>query len=290
VTAAPEIYGSSPVKPLRRSKSEIELLKAALYDVVQANQPVTVRQVFYQMVSRGEIDKTENEYKHTVGRLLTEMRLYEGLPYGWLVDTTRRMRKPWTSSSMESALKWTAELYRRSLWDNQEVYVEIWLEKDALSGVLYEVTGEWDVPLMVTRGYSSLTFLHDAAEAIYRADKPTYLYYFGDYDPSGVDISRVTEERLREFAPDADITFERVAVNQEQIRQMDLLTRPTKGKDTRNKSFQGESVEVDAIPPVTLRAMAEECITQHIDQHMLMVTRAAEESEREWLWWRAALS
>jgi hypothetical protein len=253
VTTALETYGTSPIKPLRRSKSEIELLKATLYDVVQANQPVTVRQVFYQMVSLGAIEKTENQYRHTVCRLLTEMRRDKDLPYWWLADSTRWMRKPRTYSSLETALKRTAEAYRRSLWDNQEVYVEIWLEKDALSGVLYEVTEEWDVPLMVTRGYPSLSYLYEAADAISLVDKPAYLYYFGDYDSSGVDIPRVTEERLREFAPDADITFERVAVNPEQIRQMNLPTRPTKKTDSRNKDFQGESVEVDAIPPVTLR-------------------------------------
>jgi hypothetical protein len=91
-------------------------------------------------------------------------------------------------------------------------YVEIWLEKDALSGVLYPVTSEWDVPLMVTRGYSSLSFLHEAAEAITDQGKPAYIYYFGGHDPSGRDITRATEAGLREFAPAAEIHFKRIAV------------------------------------------------------------------------------
>ena len=246
---------------------------------------MTVRQVFYQMVSLGAIDKTEREYKNAVDRLLNEMRRAKELPFGWITDSTRWMRKPATFSSLKLALKRTSEVYRRSLWDNQDAYVEIWLEKDALSGVLYGVTEEWDVPLMVTRGYSSLSFLHGAAEVIAKVDRPVFLYYFGDHDPSGEDIPRKTEADLREFAPGADITFERVAVTPEQISQMGLPTRPTKKTDSRSKGFKGESVEVDAIPPAVLRQLAQECITRHIDQQQLHATKIAEASEKE-IWGR----
>ena len=278
---AVEPYRTSPIKPLRRSKDDIEQLKAELYEVVRADQPMTVRQVFYQMVSRGAIDKTENEYKHTVCRLLKDMRLERELPFGWIADNTRAMRKPLTFSSLDRALQRWAESYRKDLWDNQDAYVQIWLEKDALSGVLFDITGVWDVPLMVTRGYASLSFLYSAAEEISIVDKPVFLYYFGDYDPSGMDIARVTEATLRKFAPEADITWERMAVNPDQITEFTLLTRPTKSTDSRSKGFQGGSVEVDAIPPAALRRMAESCITQHIDEQAYHGTCVAEQSERE---------
>ena len=87
---------------------------------------------------------------------------------------------------MQQALKDTARFYRKSLWDDAEAYVEIWLEKDALSGVIYPVTSEYDVPLMVARGYASLSFLSTAADYINDLDKPAYIYHLGDYDPSGV--------------------------------------------------------------------------------------------------------
>ena len=96
------------------------------------------------------------------------------------------MRKPDTHSSPEEALANTARTYRKALWDDQDAYVEIWCEKDALAGVLYKETAVWDVPLMVSRGFASLTFLAEAAEAIAAEGKPAYLYYFGDHDPSGV--------------------------------------------------------------------------------------------------------
>lgn len=276
-------YPSSPIKRRRRTKAEIEDIRSTIYDVVSAERPMTVRQVFYRLVTVGKIAKTENEYNSTVCRLLVEMRLNDELPFDWIADNTRWMRKPKTHSDLKSMLDLTATTYRRALWDNQEEYVEIWLEKDALSGVIFGITSRWDVPLMVTRGYPSLSFLHEAAEWIDYEDKPTYLYYFGDWDPSGVDIARVVEDRLTEFAADAEIHFERVAVTPEQVSQWNLPTRPTKKTDSRSKSFQGASVELDAIPPEELRALVDNCIVRHIDDDKLKKTRIAEESERELL-------
>jgi hypothetical protein len=243
---------------------------------------MTVRQVFYRLVSLGAIPKTESQYK-SMAQLLVNMRRAEGLPFDWIVDSTRWMRKERTFSSLERALQHTAAAYRRSLWDNQDGYVEVWLEKDALSGVLYEVTNQWDVPLMVTRGYPSISYLHEAALHMKLVDKPVIIYYFGDYDPSGVDMPRAVEEGIREFAPDIDLVFVRVAVNPSQIIQMGLHTRPTKLSDSRSKTFQGESVEVDAIRSAVLRALASESIERFINRQALDAVRTAEKSERDFL-------
>jgi hypothetical protein len=251
-----------------------------MYDLLKAEHPMTVRQVFYRLVSMEEIAKKESEYKNTVDRLLVRMRLAKEVPFGWIADNTRWMRKPRTFDSLEEALQNTARTYRRALWTEQDVYCEVWLEKDALAGVLYQITGRWDVPLMVTRGYSSLSFLHSTAEAIAAYQKPAWIYYLGDYDPSGLDIPKKGESRLREFAPDAEIHFERVAVTPEQIHLWNLPTRPTKKTDSRAKGFTGESVEVDAIPPADLRALVQSCIEQHIDHEALTRLRLVEQSEQ----------
>ena len=304
---------------MRRTKADIAALKAALYEIIKDMRPMTVRQVFYQAVSRGLIRKTEQEYKNSVGRLLTQMRKANEMPWQWLADNTRWMRKPDSYDSMTHMLKESQQLYRRALWNDQPAYVEIWLEKDALAGVLFDVTSKWDVPLMVTRGYPSYSFLASAAEAIREKGKLTHLYYFGDHDPSGVDIPRHIEDQLGElinplrksaavreeiaaklrmhglststedvanatidgYAGVPTISFECVAVTEGQIIDLDLQTRPTKKTDTRAKNFEGESVEVDAIPPDLLRQMAEDCITRHIDDDLLESTRRIEEAERE---------
>ena len=113
---------------------------------------------------------------------------------------------------------------------------------------------------MVSRGYSGLSYLHGAAMQIDYIDRPTYIYYFGDYDPSGRGIPRDIEKKLRTFAPDADISFQIVGVTPKQIELLNLQTRPTKTTDSRCKNFEGESVEVDAIPPKILRSMVKEVL------------------------------
>jgi hypothetical protein len=265
----------------RRSKAEMAALRDAIYQLLEAEQPATDRQVFYRIETTGLITKTEAEYKGTIIRLLSQMRLAGEIPFSWIADNSRWMRKPDTYSSLESMLSYSAQAYRRSVWDDQPAYVEVWTEKDALAGVLLEVTREWDVPLMVSKGFASLSFLHSAAMTIAEQGKPAYLYYFGDNDPSGLLIDRQIESRLRQFAPEAEISFQRVAVTPEQIAAMNLPTRPTKQKGTHAKTFIGESTEVDAIPPSVLRQICSDCITQHVDQRAYSVLLDAEQGERE---------
>jgi hypothetical protein len=144
----------------------MEALRQQIYHTLSEIQPASVRQAFYALTVRGVVPKTEAAYKHVVVRMLTRMRLSGHIPYGWITDNTRWMRKPRTYSSLPDMLERTSEFYRRALWDSSPVYVEIWLEKEALSGVLYDVTEVYDVPLMVTRGYPSLTYLYEAAEVL----------------------------------------------------------------------------------------------------------------------------
>jgi hypothetical protein len=261
----------------------MDTIRAAIYNIVAADHPMTVRQVFYQLVSRGAIPKTEAQYKTTVVRLLSLMRRDYQIPFGWIADNTRWMRKPTSYSNLQQFLDSTNRTYRRDVWARQDVYVEVWLEKEALAGVLYQETQSWDVPLMVTRGYPSLSFVYEAASAMESEDKPVHLYYFGDYDPSGFDIERTVQEGILEFAPGIDLTFERVAVTPEQVEEWSLPTRPTKRTDTRARNWEGRSVEVDAIPPRKLRTLARERIEQHVDQHQHNLLKLVEREERRLL-------
>jgi hypothetical protein len=271
-----------PNKMTRRSKAEIQELKQQISTTLENYHPQTVRQLFYQLVGAGAIPKTEAAYQGVVVRLCGQMREAGELPWDWIADSTRWMRKPDSYSSVEEALRRTKETYRRDLWADQRVYVEVWVEKEALAGVLYEITQEWDVPLMVVKGFPSKDFVHGAAQAIELEDKPAYLYYFGDQDPSGLWIWRDVQRKIRRYAPEADVTFERVAVTLEQIKQYRLPTRPTKREgNSHAKNFRGQSVEVDALPPVTLQALVRGVIEQHVDTRQLRITKVVEQSERE---------
>src|SRR5262249_57538412 len=119
----------------------------------------------------------------------------------WLVDNTRWALKPRTHESVRAALLDTAANYRKSIWRDEECRVQIWIEKDALSSVVLPVTDEYDVPLYPARGYSSITFLHDAALDIAALEVPVDIYHFGDFAPSGVNAAECTEDYLRDLAP-----------------------------------------------------------------------------------------
>ena len=159
--------------------------------------------------------------------------------------------------------------------------MEFWLEKDALAGVLYPLTAKYDVPLMIARGYSSLSFLHSAAEAMADQYRPCFVYHLGDLDPSGVDAAEFVERTLREMAPKAEIHFERLALTEEQVEEWDLPTRPTKKTDTRSKNWKGDSVELDAVHPHQLRQLVQDAIEQHMSYGEFITLKVAEASEQE---------
>jgi hypothetical protein len=277
---AKRLYVPRLIKRERSTRTEVIQRRAGLWLIVRSGYPMTVRQVFYQATVKGLVPKSEQGYgmvKHD----LTLMRRAGELNYTWLADNTRWQRKPHSYDGIAEALEATARLYRKSLWTDADCYVEMWLEKDALSGVVFPVTSQFDVPLMVARGYASLSFLHGAAEYIADLDVPAFIYHCGDFDPSGVNAGEKIEQTLREMAPRARIIFERLAVTPEQISAWDLPTRPTKVSDSRAKGFGEISVELDAIEPNQLRYIVQSAIERHLPKGQLDVLLAAEASERE---------
>ena len=166
-----------------------------------------------------------------------------------------------------------------------DAYLEIWIEKDALAGVVESVTDRYDVPLMAARGYSSETYLYSTAVELEQQNRRCFIYHFGDFDPSGVNAAEKIEEGLRRLASSADITFERVAVTPAQIARWRLPTRPTKTTDSRAARWGGgnDSVELDAIPPNTLRDLVRECIERHMPRPELERLKAIEDEERQQL-------
>jgi hypothetical protein len=275
-------YPASPIKRARSTKAQVEARRSALYSIISEQKPMTVRQVFYQATVAGIVEKAESGYDKVQTDLVL-LRKSGALPYDWIADNTRWQRKPRTFRSVQQALDETAAYYRKALWADVPAYVEIWLEKDALAGTLLPVTALYDVPLMVARGYSSLSFLHGAAEVMNDLDVPVYIYHLGDYDPSGVNAGAKIEQTLRELAPDAEIHFQRLAVSLEQIQAWDLPTRPTKTTDSRAKGFGDISVELDAIPSHRLRNLVEDAINRHLPEREFEVLMAAEASERQLL-------
>lgn len=272
-------YETSHIKRHRATRDQVLARRHGLLAILKEIQPATVRQVFYRASIAGLVDKTEAGYAK-VQTDLVKMRRDGSLPYRWLADSTRWQRKPTTYTNVQTALREAARYYRKDLWAEADCYVEVWLEKDALAGVIVPITDAYDVPLMVARGYASLSFLHAAAENIDRLGVPTYIYHLGDFDPSGVNAGEKIEETLRELAPHADIHFERLAVSLEQITELELPTRPTKTTDSRAKGFGDISVELDALDPVALRYLVEQAINRHLPTSRYEELRLEEAVER----------
>lgn len=276
----PAVYRTTPIKRNRRTKAEIAALEEAIYAVADAEKPCTIRGIFYRVMSRGLAEKSEKGYRHVQNRVLV-MRRAGDLPYGWIADGTRWRVKPRTFDSVEDALADAAVSYRRALWADQCVHVEVWVEKDAITSVINPVTWRWDVGVYVARGFPSETFLHSTAQDIIADDKPAVIYQLGDHDPSGVAAWEHTKKKLAEFAPNIEFTFERLAVTPEQIALYDLPTRPTKITDTRAAKFTGRSVEVDAVPSDALRRIVTGAIEKWVDPDALRLHKVAESSERD---------
>jgi len=258
----------------------------ALYEIVEEHAPITVRGVFYQATTRGLVPKSETEGYRPVQRELVKMRREGLIPWGWITDGSRSVFGYRRYGGLDSYARQVASNYRKDYWLDSPEYVEVWLEKEALKGVVSPVAvGEFGLDLYVTKGQPSVTYLYEAAEQIAEDGRPAHLYVFTDFDPGGLRIFDRIRRELEGFAPDAELQVERIAVTPEQIAEHGLPTRPGKTKDPQAQRFAQEygegCVELDAMPPATLRALVKDAIERHMDPDRLRVMRLAEEQERE---------
>lgn len=277
------VYGTSGIKRKRRTNADIQRVKDTLVEIIAQQRPITCRQAFYQLVARQAIEKTQQEYQN-VCRYLTSMRREGAIGYDAIADNTRWMRKPKSHFDLKTALQYTHENYRKMLWADQPVYVEVWCESDSVAGVLFDITGKFDVPLHAMRGFASETYLHSLADFLRDEERPIFIYYFGDYDPSGVWIDKDAEKKVRAFAPHLNITFKREAVTKEQIEKFNLPGAPPKKSDSRASKFDhSESVEIETFSPGQLRKMVRNSIVRHINQQVYEQTKNVENLERQTL-------
>jgi hypothetical protein len=276
-----------------------------LISYAAAHGPVTVRQLFYRAVVEGipGIDKTENGYGK-VQRQVLSLRRASRLPYRNVADATRWMRKPKSWNSVEQALTETARTYRKAIWYDQGLNVEVWIEKNALAGVVYPVTALYDVPLMPTVGFTSETFAFEAVEAT-DPDCPVQVWALYDFDRAGQDACRSLEEKLDRFAGErgVEVVFSCLAIEPndldldsfdptegaidaylEGVGRRLLPTREPKRKSEADKAWPYPfAIELDAIEPDDMRALVTWAIEQHMPARELQVLQAAEKSERELL-------
>ncbi len=290
MSAAAPAYTASQLNPANDNKrhrgtvEEMEIRARFLIAYASKHSPVTVRQLFYAATVAGlpGIQKDDNGY-NAVQQQVLKLRRTGRMPYAHIADLTRFMRKPRTHGGIAEALEETALLYRRALWRDQPFHVEVWVEKDALAGSLTPVTSEFDVPLMVCRGFTSETFAHDAVLQWADIGKVVHVYHLGDFDRSGQDAAADLEKKLAGFAAERGLKvfFERLGVTLAQIYALDLPTREPKRKTTADQRWPYSfACELDAIPPDRLRSMLRERLEEYIPAAQMRVLTAAEDSER----------
>lgn len=258
-------------------------LFAGIADVfARIGEAMTVRGVYYRMEAGGYVGKTEAAYKQ-VQRALYMGRWRGIVSFDLVMDESRFAFEQQSFNGISEALDHISRTYRRELWADQRINLQVWIEKLALASIVLPVTREFNVPLMPCRGYNSLSYLQQATDNIKRSQYPTIIYHFGDYDPSGVQAGEAMEDQLTLLGA-GNFYFERVAINADQVERWGLPTRPTKKSDPRAKNWEGgESCDLDALEPARLRQLVRDCIERHIDPRALEQTRRAEQAERETL-------
>ncbi len=283
------VNSARTVKRVRRTNVEMAELRDALYEIVAESQPVTVRGVFYLATTRGLVPKDDAKGYRPVQRELLKMRREGLVPWGWVTDGSRSVYGHSRYGNLDSYALQVASNYRKDYWHDSAEYVEIWMEKEALRGVISPVViGEFGLNLFVTKGQPSATYLYEAADDILQDGRPTHVYVFSDFDPGGFRIFDRVKHELEGFVGDeVRLTVERVAVSRSQIEEFDLPTRPGKEKDPQRAKFEREHglgcVELDAMPPDVLRGLIRGRLEGHMDANRLATLKLAERHERQGL-------
>lgn len=275
---------TSPLKEKRkrRTKAETAQLRETVIEVLTEHNPMTVRQVYYQLVSRQLIDNNRSQYQG-ISNLLVDMRRDGKIDWSWIEDRLRKPRTPLMFNDIQHRMSTAINWYRSNPWKTQPQYVEAWLEKDALSGIFEDALDYYGITLNVGRGYDGWDSIHNAAQRYLQIDKPITILYFGDLDPSGEDMARSLKERLATFYIYPDII--KCALTFDDVQRYDLPPDFAKSTDTRAPKFIEKfgdiSVELDALQIDVLKNRIVEEVEKLVDLDALKAVLTKDEKDRE---------
>lgn len=243
----------------------IRTFKADDYDL-------TLRQLYYQLVTINAIENKQTEYDN-LGRLISNARRAGLVDWNAIVDRTRELRRLAHWDGASDGIAAIAQQFRLDLWSTQESYVEVWFEKDALLGVFERAADRVDVPYFSCRGYPSDSEVWSAARRLSRqanAGNEIVVLHFGDHDPSGLDMTRDIRDRIALFdGPDVDVR--RLALNMDQVEEMNLPPNPAKESDGRFSAYVDRynttsSWELDALKPTVLARIVADAVEGIVDR------------------------
>jgi hypothetical protein len=232
---------------------------------------LTLRQLYYQFVSRGLIPNKDTEYKR-MGSIINDARLAGLIDWNAITDRTRNLRGLSHWKTPGDIIHSAAASYHIDKWATQEYRVEVWIEKDALVGVIAGVCEELDIPYFSCRGYTSQSEMWVAGQRLLkyiRAGQTPMVFHLGDHDPSGKDMTRDIIDRLNLFS-NSRLDLQRLALNMDQVEQYNPPPNPAKITDSRAAAyiaeFGDESWELDALEPTVMADLIKDAAGAVMDQ------------------------
>lgn len=269
----------------RRSRVIIQQANEIIREYLAEGYDLTLRQLYYQFVSRDLIPNQTKEYRR-LGSVINDARLAGLIDWNAITDRTRNLKALSHWDSAQEMMETISNQFRFDRWDGQPWRIEVWIEKEALAGVFEKVCRSYDVPFFSCRGYTSQSEMWRAAmrlnHYVHEGQRPLILH-FGDHDPSGIDMTRDIRDRMRTFGCPVDI--KRIALNMDQIDQYAPPPNPAKLTDSRAADYVAEfgyeSWELDALNPTTLADLVSSEVDACIDKDAWDAREAEEERIRE---------
>ena len=252
------------------SRATIQSAREIIEEYVQNGFDLTLRQLYYQFVARDLIPNTQRSYKR-LGSLINDARLAGQIDWDHLVDRTRALKSLSSWETPGDIIRSAAHSFHVNMWEGQDYRPEVWIEKDALVGVIEPICNSLDVPFFSCRGYTSQSTMWRASQRLrrYSSEGQTpVVIHLGDHDPSGIDMSRDIKDRLHMFR--SDLEFIRIALNRDQIDLYSPPPNPTKVTDSRAAAYMAEhgneSWELDALDPTEMESLIERTILSFRDE------------------------
>jgi hypothetical protein len=277
-------YEPRTFKP--RSMKLIGTANDIIDEYTRQGYDLTLRQLYYQFVARDVIPNNQRSYNR-LKDLVANARLAGLIDWSAIQDRTRNLRGNQHWSSPAEIVQACAASYQIDKWATQPRRVEVWIEKDALVGVISGVCRRLDIPYFSCRGYTSHSEIWRAG--YYRMRPPskqrTIILHLGDHDPSGIDMTRDIGARLRQFSGRDDLEIRRLALNMDQVDTYDPPPNPAKTTDSRYEGYivryGEESWELDALEPAVISDLIEDAVTEIRDEGAWESALARERMERE---------
>jgi len=268
----------------KKTLAIIDAANEILEEYVQKGYDLTLRQLYYQFVARDFLPNTPKSYDN-LGNVINNARLAGLIDWNHITDRTRYVRDLSHWDSPEGVVHSAAESFRVNMWEEQNDYVEVWIEKDALVGVITSICQQWDVPFLSCRGYVSQSEMWRASCRFTKQEhmgKNTFIIHLGDHDPSGVNMTADIQNRLYGFNSEVEVC--RVALTMEQIEKYDPPPNYAKETDSRYRDYvleYGERCwELDALEPEIIEKLVADTTQKHLNFNLWKEKKHEEEEAK----------